>query len=202
MVAVRSVPHQTGSRYTFCVKRFGARNRPGWKVVRAMGQFWQLPPGTLKYFSVDRIAQFLNAADPSQRSSFIAGIVCRPDGKTRDATTRGIYWTGQNAFQVGLPCLKCEVTPFNGPYADAYFTGIFVSFKDDPSLNYFLSVDKDVSIDTFYKYLLFYSRYIRVTPVHEDWYYKNPLNYGRDRRLEGCSIESFNSVPQRSMALM
>lgn len=202
MVAVRSVPHQTGSRYTFGVKRFGVNYRPGWKVVRAAGQFWYLPPETLKYLSADQIQRFLKLADASQRASFIGGIACRCSEKTRNATGRGVYWTGQNAFQVGMPEVECIVTPFNGPYANGHFTGIFVTFPDDPTLDYVLSVDKDVSIDTFYKYLLFYSRYIRVNPVQVDRYYKYPLPYGRDRRLEGCSIENFKTVPPRSLALM
>ncbi|VFR12121.1 hypothetical protein SPFM9_00192 [Salmonella phage SPFM9] len=48
--------------------------------------------------------------DPSLNYFFQVGLPClkcevtpfngpyAPDGKTRDATTRGIYWTGQNAF--------------------------------------------------------------------------------------------------------
>ncbi|HHS7556401.1 TPA: hypothetical protein ACTPQ1_004693 [Salmonella enterica] len=202
MVAVRSVPHQTGSRYTFCVKRFGARHRPGWKVVRVAGTFWHLPPDTLKYLTPEQILQFLRAADSSQRASFMDGIACRESGKTRDATGRGIYWTGQHAFQVGLPDTKCRVTPFNGEYLGDHFTGIYVDFPEHPELNYYLSVNKDVSVATFYKYLLFYGRYVRVSPVQDDWHYKHPLPYGRDRRLEGCSIENFNNAPQHSLAVM
>ncbi|AWN08901.1 hypothetical protein MLDJOKPK_00062 [Salmonella phage SPAsTU] len=202
MVAVRSVPHQTGSRYTFGVKRFGARHRPGWKVVRVAGTFWHLPPDTLKYVTPEQILQFLKAADSSQRASFLDGIACRDSGKTRDATGRGIYWTGQHAFQVGMPDVECVVTPFNGEYRGDHFTGIYVDFPEQPELNYYLSVNKDVTIATFYKYLLFYGRYVRVSPVQDDWHYKYPLPYGRDRRLEGCSIENFNNSPQHSLAVM
>lgn len=60
-------------------------------------------------------------------------------------------------------------------------------------LKLFLSVDKDVSIDTFTNNLLFYSRYIRVTSsVHEDWYYKNPLELWEGQETRRMFIESFN----------
>ncbi|QVW55101.1 hypothetical protein pEaSNUABM29_00057 [Erwinia phage pEa_SNUABM_29] len=202
MVSVRSVPHSTGSRYTFGVKRFGLRHRPGWKVVRVAGTFWHLPPDTLKYLSVEQIMQFLKAADSSQRASFMDGIACREGSKTRDATGRGIYWTGQHAFQVDGVDMEYKVTPINGEYRGDRYTGIYVEFPDSPELNYYLTVRKDVSIATFYKYLLFYGRYVRVSPVEDDWHYKHPLPYGRDRRLEGCSIENFKSSPQPSLLML
>lgn len=195
MTSTRSVPHQPGSRFTFAVKRFWTPVRPGWKVVRVAGTFWSLPPGTLDYMSVDEILKFAALADRRQRSSFNDVVQCTADGKTRCANKRGIYWTGQKAFQVGMCQDRCNVTPFRGEYKGTLFTGIFVNFPDAPDKDYYLATPKDVSMATFYKYLLFYQQHISIQPVQEDWYYRTTLPYGRDRRLDRCSMTNFDSTP-------
>lgn len=195
MTTVRSVPHQSGSRFTFAVKRFWGGNRPGWKVVRVAGCFWSLPPGTLDYLTVDEILRFAALADSKQRYSFNSVVECVPQGKTRIANKPGIYWTGQKAFKVGMCQDRCISTPFRGEYNGQTFTGIFVSFPGAPERGYYLATAKDVSVATFYKYLLFYKQYIGIHPVQEDWFYHTPLPYGRDRRLERCSMTNFESSP-------
>ncbi|ANZ50540.1 hypothetical protein STRATTON_115 [Erwinia phage vB_EamM_Stratton] len=195
MTSIRSVPHQPGSRFTFAVKRFWGGQRPGWKVVRVAGVFWSLPPGTLDYLSVDEIMQFAALADSKQRYSFNSVVECSSQGKTRDACKPGIYWTGQKAFQVGMCQDRCISTPFQWVDGDVTFTGIYVSFPDAPERDYYLATPKDVSMATFYKYLLFYKQHIGIHPVQEDWYYRNPLPYGRDRRLNRCSMMNFESTP-------
>jgi len=195
MTSIRSVPHQPGTRFTFAVKRYWTTVRPGWKVVRAAGTFWSLPPGTLNHMSIEEILKFAALADRRQRASFSAVAQCTEERKTRNACERGIYWTGQKAFQVGMCQDRCIVTPFQGDYGGTFFTGIFVSFLDAPEKDYYLATPKDVTMATFYKYLLFYKEHIGIHPVQEDWYYHNSLPYGRDRRLARCSMKNFESTP-------
>lgn len=195
MTVFRSVPHTTGSRYTFAVKRFGFCNRPGWKVVRVAGTFWQLPPGIEQYMSVEQIELFLKGADRSHLSSWADTCRARSTSKTRDATQPGVYWTGQHCFQVGMLKSACTVEPFSETVGEDIFTGIMIRFPDEPELDYLLATMRDVSMATFYKYLLFYNRLVSFHTVREDWSYRHPMPYGRNRRLAGCSILSLPNTP-------
>lgn len=195
MSATRSVPHTAGSRYTFGVKRFSFCHRPGWKVVRRAGTFWQLPPGIEQHMSIEQIEQFLKGADSSQLCSWADTGKARGSSKTRDATGRGVYWTGQHAFQVGMESPKCVVTPFNEEIGGDVFTGIVVSFADSPEDDYVLGVMKDVTIATFYKYLLFYNRKVKHHLVRGDGYNRMNLPYGRNGRLLECSILNSKNTP-------
>lgn len=195
MSKARSVPHTSGSRFTFAVKKFGFNHRPGWKVVRVAGTFWQLPPGIDKYMSTEQIETFLKGADSSQRSSWSGTGRQRGVSKTRVATERGVYWTGQNAFQVDMQPLKCVVSEFNEEIDGDIMTGIVVQFPDSPRDDYVLGTVKDVTMATFYKYLLFYSRQVYHHLINEDGYNRMNLPYGRNRRLLGCSILNSKNTP-------
>ncbi|QVW55853.1 hypothetical protein pEaSNUABM9_00272 [Erwinia phage pEa_SNUABM_9] len=195
MASVRSVPHSTGSRFTFAVKRFGFVRRPGWKVVRVAGTFWQLPPGIEKYLTIEQIQTFVKGADSSQRYSWSSAALPRGKSKTTNATTRGVYWTGQKAFQVDMECAKCVVTPFNEEIDGDIMTGIAVQFPDSPEDDYVLGTVKDVTIATFYKYLLFYNRHVYWHNVQGEGYNRMNLPYGRNGRLLGCSILNSKNTP-------
>lgn len=195
MSTARSVPHTSGSRFTFGVKRFGFCHRPGWKVVRVAGTFWQLPPGIDKYMSIEQIEQFLRGADSSHRSSWSGTARHRSTSKTKNATERGVYWTGQKAFQVDMEPLTCVVTEFNEEIDGDVMTGIVVQFPDSPRDDYVLGTVKDVTMATFYKYLLFYSRQVYHHLINEDGYNRMNLPYGRNRRLLGCSILNSKNTP-------
>lgn len=203
MSIARSVPHTTGSRFTFGVKRFGFCHRPGWKVVRAAGTFWQLPPGIDAYMSTEQIEQFLKGADSRQNSSWSNTGRHRGTSKTKNATERGVYWTGQKAFQVGMGYLKCVVTEFNEEIDGDIMTGIVVRFPESPRDDYILGTVADVTMATFYKYLLFYSRQVYHHLINEDGYNRMNLPYGRNRRLLGCSIlNSKNTPPHCELVLL
>lgn len=194
-MSARSVPHTTGSRFTFAVKRFGFNRRPGWKVVRAAGTFWQLPPGIEKYLTVEQIQLFLKGMDSNQAYSWSVSAKAVGSSKTKDATSRGVYWTGSKAFQVDMKCEKCVVTPFNETIDGDIFTGIHIGFPNAPEDDYVLGTMRDVTMATFYKYLLFYSRHVRWHSVQEDGYYRMNLPYGRNRRLLECSILNSKNTP-------
>lgn len=195
MTVHRSVPFSPGSRYTFAVKRYGFCSRPGWKVVRVAGTFWQLPPGIEDHFSIEQIERFLGLADSSQLASWSSTGKARSTSKTRNATQPGVYWTGQHCFQVGPAPEKCVVEPFNEMIDGEVFTGIKVCFPNDPAHDYVLATLRDVTLSTFYKYLLFYNRLVYFHPVQEDWSYRHSMPYGRNRRLAGCSILSLPNTP-------
>lgn len=195
MVAIRSVPHQTGLRFTFGVKCYGLKDRPGWGVFRVAGLFWTLPPNTLKYLTVEQISQFNKLADYNQRSSFRDVVHCNELRKTKDATGKGIYWTGAKAFQVSDHALPCKVTEVVGEVNGNKYCGIHVVFPDDPNQDYLLITDKDVTMATFYKYLLFYTRHITFHPLGVDKPYLRNFPYSRFRRETVCSIENFSAIP-------
>lgn len=195
MTVHRSVPYSPGSRYTFAVKRFGFCNRPGWKVIRIAGTFWQLPPGIEEHFGIEQIERFLALADRRQLASWADTGKARDASKTRNATVPGVYWTGQHCFQVGPEPEKCVVEPFNEMIDGEIFTGIKVCFPTKPEQNYLLATLRDVTLSTFYKYLLFYNRLVYFHPVQEDWSYRHSMPYGRNRRLAGCSILNLPTTP-------
>jgi len=198
MTHFRTVPHHSGQRFTFGVKRYHAINRPGWRTVRALGQFWRLPPGVNQYLTDEDIKRLATTCDARQRASFEHVCQAGEMRKTCDATVRGIYWTGQKAFQVGVDNSPVSVQPVRFTVGEVIYTGIRVTVQDADNTDYLLVTDKDVSLATFYKYLMFYSRYVSMRSLKTEGYcgLHNILPYGRDTRLEKCSIESLNVTPQ------
>lgn len=194
MATVRNVPHQEGRHYTFGVKRHFLGFRPGWKVVRVAGSFWQLPPNVLKHYSVEQIQRFHTLADWQQKDSFNS-IKCNEIGKSRNATERGVYWTGQNAFQTGGFAGPTEVREVEGMLDGKKYVGLHIHCPDSPQYDYLLVTDRDVTFSTFYKYLLFYSRNIYFHPFNRDRPWDIGFPYLRLRSKEACSIENFNSIP-------
>lgn len=195
MTLFRTVPHHSGQRFTFGIKRFAAIHRPGWRTVRALGQFWRLPPGMSQYLTDEDVQRLMTTCDARQRASFEHVCQAAEMRKTCDATTRGIYWTGQKAFQVGVEEEPVTVTPWRYESDEVTFIGIRITVGE---YDYLLATDKDVSMATFYKYLMFYSRYISVRSLNTTdvgcLLSKSP--YSRDKRLEKCSIESLNATPR------
>ncbi|QXO09543.1 hypothetical protein pEaSNUABM11_00119 [Erwinia phage pEa_SNUABM_11] len=193
MSIFRTVPHHDGQRFTFGIKRYAPLHRPGWRTVRALGQFWRLPPGLSQYLTDEDVQRLMTTCDDRQRASFME--VCQVPSlrKTCDATAQGIYWTGQKAFQVGMQEQTVTVTPFRLE-GETVFTGIRITAGD---YDYLLATDKDVSMATFYKYLLFYSHHISKRSLTTDGYdfQFGRLPYSRDKRLEKCSIESLSATP-------
>lgn len=194
MTQFRHVPHHDGQRFTFGIKRYAVPQRPGWKTVRAMGQFWRLPPGLSQYLTDDDVQRLMMTCDARQRASFEEVCQASEMRKTCNANTQGIYWTGQKAFQVGVEDEECLVTPWQGEVDGVKFMGIRIITTDH---DYLLATDKDVSMATFYKYLLFYSHYIskRSLNTNDAAYQFGRLPYRRDKRLEKCSIETLNVLP-------
>lgn len=198
MSKIRYVPHRAGGRFTFGVKRYSLGKRPGWKVVRVAGGFWHLPPGIFNYYSLDQIQTFLNKADWQQRSSF-DNIRCNELRKTKDALERGIYWTGQHSFQVGGFQDDCTVEEIVEEVNGRKYIGIRVSCPDNPDYGYVLVTDKDVTMATFYKYLLFYSRniFFREDSNVDVWTIGFP--YLRLRSQKACSTTTSKSIPKSSV---
>lgn len=195
MTQFRTVPHHSGQRFTFGIKRFSPKQRPGWRTVRALGQFWRLPPGLSQYLTDEDVKRLMITCDARQRASFEHVCQATEMRKTCNATERGIYWTGQKAFQVGIEDVPVTVTPWHYETEGLVFVGIRVTAGE---YDYLLVTDKDVSMTTFYKYLMFYSRYISMRSLKTDGYCNlhNMLPYGRDRRLEKCSIETLSALPK------
>lgn len=193
-MAARFVPFHDGSRYTFGVERYAVGFRPGWRVVRIDKACWCLPTGIFDYFTPEALTRFVSLGSPTQRTAWEKNIRCRYLGKTRNATVRGVYHVGSRWLHVEPTHPRCAVTPFNGEYHGQVYTGIHFAFPDNPDLNYFLATPKDVTLATFYKYLLFYPAYVVAEYEHKAF----PLPYGRDRRLAGCSIENFSNTPTLS----
>lgn len=195
MTQFRTVPHHSGQRFTFGIKRFAIPHRPGWKTVRAMGQFWRLPPGLSQYLTDDDVQRLATTCDARQRASF--EVVCQATEmrKTCNACEQGIYWTGQKAFQVGAADDTAKVTPWHGEINGVIFTGIRITTGEH---DYLLATDKDVPMATFYKYLMFYSHYIskRSLTTTDAGYSISRLPYRSDKRLEKCSIETLSALPK------
>lgn len=196
-MSARFVPFHDGSRYTFGVERYAVGFRPGWRVVRIDKTCWYLPTAIFDYFTPEALSRFVQRGSPTQRSAWEKNIRCRYLGKTRNGTLRGVYHVGSRWLHVEPTHPKCVVTPFNGLYNGQIYTGLYFAFPDAPDLNYFLATPKDVTLATFYKYLLFYPAYVVVEFEHKAF----PLPYGRDRRLAGCSIENFSNTPTRFVPL-
>jgi hypothetical protein len=194
MSIFRTVPHHDGQRFTFGIKRYAALHRPGWRTVRALGQFWRLPPGLSQYLTDEDVQRLMTTCDDRQRASFMEVCQAPSQRKTCDATAQGIYWTGQKAFQVGMQESAAKVTPVRLESGETVFVGIRITTD---AHDYLLVTDKDVSMATFYKYLLFYSRYISMRSLNTDGYdrFFSKLPYSRDKRLEKCSIESLSATP-------
>lgn len=194
MTRFRTVPHHGGQRFTFGIKRFAPIHRPGWRTVRAIGQFWRLPPGLSQYLTDEDVQRLMTTCDAQQRASFEHVCHASELRKTCNATTQGIYWTGQKAFQVGMEHDPVKVVPWSQAIDGVVFTGIRITTGE---YDYLLATDKDVSMATFYKYLMFYWRYIsmRSLTTTDPWCMFSKLPYCRDKRLEKCSIETLSASP-------
>lgn len=194
MANLRVVPHQTGLRYTFSVQRYNVLYRAGWKTYRAYDGIWTLPPDTFKYLSADEIVRMRKRCDSRQGESF--HVACEPLSvtKTKDATQRGVYWTGLKCFHVGYPLSTVNASPVTATIGGVLFTGILVRGKGMHDYEYLLLTDKQVSISTFYKYLLFYRNYISYHPLNGMDSFDHPMPYGRDKRLDGCSTKNFSDM--------
>lgn len=159
-MAFYTVPRRDdmGDRLTYSVKAYTRHVLPGWKTVRTLGGFYQIPPGILSYWKPPEIEQFVRHASKQQRDSF-EYVCCCPTWhfKTKDVSKNAIYSTGGRYYYKGAEEENLVVTPMRGRCRGkpCTFLKVNVDYNGEPQ-EYYLMVYGEVSMRTFYKYLLFY----------------------------------------------
>lgn len=201
-MAFYPVPRRTdlGDRLTYAVNAYRHHQLPGWKTVRILGGFYQLPPGAVAYWTDSDIKRFILNATPKQKNSFETSCRCRPwSFKTKDISFPALYSIGRRYFHNCPEETDLSVTPIRGTYHDMMFTGIKVScvYGGVPQ-QYCLIASGDLTMRTFYKYLMFYGERINHVPVDLTGAPALQMKY-RKLRSYRCFIESCELLPAQSV---